>query len=154
MKTIENLLLKACGYTLSILFLFYLFGVISDFTNPYIDFKTFLTIFLFGALISVSELIFKIKKLHYVLKVLIHFVTLFTAFTVVFVFTGNISSKGPASIFSALIIFTFLYAVLFTAAYFIRKFVKKADSKIEANRKSRAPENKEKKYQKLYKNED
>ena len=131
MKTLENIILKACGYTLSILLVFYLGGTIAGFTTPYIDFKTFLIILLFGTLIALAGLLFKIEKIHVALRVLIHYLVLFCAFTVIFVISGNIAKSGAAAIFSSLTIFTFFYAIMFTAAYFIRKLIKKADKKID-----------------------
>ena len=154
MKIIENIILKAGGYTASILFLFYLAGTIADFTNPYIDFKTFIFIALFGTLISVSELLFKIQAIHTAIKVLIHYAVLFCAFTVVFIISGNIASRGSAAIFSALIIYTFFYAVIFTALYFIRKSIKKADFAIDKKYASKQKPEKKKEYKSLYKKED
>lgn len=154
MKTLENLLLKACGYTVTILFLFYLSGALSTLTDPYIDFKTFSVILLFGALISLSELIFRIEKISAILKVLIHYSVLFCAFTVIFISSGNIAKRGPAAIFSALIIFTFFYAIIFTSGYFLRKYVRKADAKIDKKALAKLEAAKNKNYKKLYKNED
>ena len=153
MKLLENLILKSCGYALSILFVFYLGGTISDFTIPYIDFKTFLTVLLFGTLIAVAGLLLKIEKIHAALRVLIHYFVLFCAFTVIFVLSGNISSKGMAAVFSSLIIFTFFYVIMFTAAYFIRKMIKKADERIGKKMHPRDVKT-HTKYKKLYKNED
>ena len=154
MKTLENLILKACGYTASILFLFYLAGTIADFTNPSIDFKTFLFISLFGALISVASFILKIEKIHYFLRLLIHYAVLFCAFTVIFIISGNISGNGAAAIFSALIIFTFFYAIIFSAIFFISKAVKKVDSKIDKRFASLTKKPKKSEYKNLYKKED
>jgi hypothetical protein len=154
MKTLENIILKSCGYTAFILFLFYTAGTIADFTNPYIDFKTFLIIALFGTAISLSELILKLKSFNVFLKVLLHYLVLFCAFTVIFVISGNISSKGPSAIFSSLIIFTFFYAIVFTAVYFIRKAIKKADASIDKRIKAKVKPEKKNSYKKLYEKED
>ena len=134
--------------------LFYVAGSISDFTNPYIDFKTFAVILLFGALISLTELVFRMKRLHAFFKILIHYMVLFCAFTVTFVISGNIAKKGAAAVFSSLIIFTFFYAIMFTAAYFIRKLVKKTDAVIDKKKKSAANFKKTNEYKSLYKKED
>ena len=150
MKTIENIILKACGYTLTILFLFYLAGTIADFTNPYIDFKTFLFISLFGILISLAGLLLKIEKIHVSLRVLIHYVVLFVAFTVIFIISGNISKNGSAAIFSSLIIFTFFYALIFTASLFVQKFIKKADDSLDKKYASRRKVQKKNEYKTLY----
>ena len=154
MKTLENLILKAMGYTVCILMLFYLAGTISEFTNPYINFKTFLIILLFGTLISATGLFFKIEKLNNAIKVLIHYLVLFCAFTVIFIISGNISRRGAAAIFSALIIFTFFYAIIFTALYFIRKAIKKADLKIDKKYQTNHKPTKKNEYKSLYKKED
>lgn len=154
MKIVENLVLKACGYTLSILLLFYIAGTISDFTNPFIDFKTFLLILLFGSLISLTEPVFGIKNLHPMLKVLIHYFVLFCAFTATFVISGNIAKRGAAAIFSSLIIFTFFYAIVFTAMYFIRKLIKKADNGLDKRMQSKAKKTKQSEYKSLYTKED
>ena len=154
MKTLEKLLLKACGYTVTILFLFYIAGTVSEFTAPYIDFKTFSVILLFGALISLSDLILKIEKLSSPIKVLIHYAVLFCTFTATFLFSGNIAKRGATAIFSALIIFTFFYAIIFTLAYFLRKYVRKADSKIDKITLIKLEAKKDKTYKKLYKSED
>lgn len=153
MKTLENLLLKSCGYTLSILLVFYLGGTIAGFTTPYIDFKTFLIILLFGTLIALAGLLFKIEKIHIALRVLIHYLVLFCAFTVVFVLSGNIAKKGMAAVFTSLTVFTFFYAIMFTASYFIRKLIKKADKKIDKKINAH-PQKKKSEYKKLYKSED
>lgn len=154
MKTIENLLLKACGYTVSILALFYFAGTVSDFTNAFIDFKTFLVILLFGTMISLSELILKAPKLHKLLKLLIHYLVLFCAFTVIFVLSGNIAKKGAGAIFSSLIIFTFFYVLMFLASYFVRKAIKKMDKHLDKNGKKKVPQKKKNEYKSLYKEED
>ena len=151
MKIIENLILKACGYSSAILFLFYLAGTVADFTNPYINFKTFLFIALFGVVISIAELVLKVEKIHIFLRILIHYLALFCAFTVIFIISGNIAVKGPASIFSALIIFTVLYAVIFSALYFIRKAIKTADSKIDKKNTGSTGLTKKSQYKSLYK---
>ena len=146
MKTIENLLLKACGYTVSILALFYFAGTVSDFTNAFIDFKTFLVILLFGTMISLSELILKAPKLHKLLKLLIHYIVL--------VLSGNIAKKGAGAIFSSLIIFTFFYVLMFLASYFVRKAIKKMDKHLDKNGKKKVPQKKKNEYKSLYKEED
>ena len=151
MKTLENLFLKAGGYTAFILFLFYLTGTIADFTNPYIDFKTFLVIALFGALISVAGLILKIQKIPAAVRTLIHYCVLFCAFTVIFILSGNIAAKGAASIFSALIIFTVFYAVMFSALYFLKKTTKKLDAKLDNKIRSTNKSTKKSEYKSLYK---
>lgn len=155
MKRIETIFLRACGYCILILSLFYAFGAINEYGKPYIDFKTFSTILIFGIIISVGGFILTLEKLKMPLRILIHYVALFVAFYVVFIVSGNLGAGGSSAIFSAVIIFTFLYIVIFASVYFIRKGIKKADS--IANKKapqSKAGYNKKTKYKSLYKTED
>lgn len=134
MKKFEEHLLKCTGYTVIILLLFYLFAATGDFTHAAITFPTFVTIFAFGAVISVAEIILKLESLKKWLRVLIHYAALLLAFIVVFVITGNLRDGGTGLIFSALIIFTFFYALIFAIVYFVRKAIGKAESKRRANK--------------------
>lgn len=155
MKRIETIFLRACGYCVLILSLFYAFGAINEYSKPYIDFKTFLVILLFGVIVSVGGFILTLEKLKMPLRILIHYITLFVAFYAIFIVSGNLGAGGSSAIFSAVIIFTFLYIVIFTMVYFIRKGVKKADS--IANKKLPKKNESEKtkpKYKSLYKTED
>ncbi len=136
MKKIEEHLLKCTGYTIIILFLFYLFAAMGDFTYAAITFPTFVTIFAFGAVISVAEIILKLESLKKWLRVLIHYAALLLAFIVVFVITGNLKDGGTGLIFSALIIFSFFYALIFAIVYFIRKAISKAADKNTAKKPS------------------
>lgn len=155
MKKIENLLLRAAGYTVLILLMFYIFGLASDFTDAYINFQTFMLIFGFGVLISLAGLIFSVKKLILALRVLIHYVVLLVAFCVIFISTGNISSAGGGAIFTAVIIFTVLYGVIFGVSYGILLAVRKTDEKIDRKFKAEIKkEVKKDKYLPLYKTEE
>lgn len=155
MKKIENLLLRAAGYTVLILLIFYIFGLLSDFSAPYIDFPTFLLILGFGVIISAVGLIFTVQKLHFSLRVLIHYAVLLTAFSLIFISTGNISKSGSGAVFVAVAIFTVFYAAIFgiccAIIYAIRKADAKIDKKIKAELKKEA---KKEKYKPLYKSED
>ncbi len=152
MKKIENLLLKACGYTILILVLFYLFAVISDFIEAAIAFPTFALIFGFGVLISLAGIIFEINSLKLIWKTLMHYAVLLIAFCVIFVISGKISSAGPSAIFSAIIIFTFLYAIVFAIAYVAQRAIAKADARVARNVSGNGKEKKEKReYKPLYK---
>ena len=155
MKRIETIILRACGYCVLILSLFYAFGAINEYRKPYIDFKTFLVILLFGMIVSLGGFILTLERLKMPLRILIHYIALFTAFYVVFVVSGNLGAGGGSVIFSAVVIFTFLYSVIFASVYFIRKAIRKADS--IANKKApqkKTNENAKPKYKSLYKTED
>lgn len=155
MKRIETIFLRASGYCVLILALFYAFGAINQYAIPYIDFRTFLTILLFGLIVSVAGFILTLEKLKMPLRILIHYIALFVAFYVIFIISGNLNTGGASVVFSAIVIFTFLYAVIFTSVYFIRKGIKKADSAID-KKSSKALESKtpKAKYKSLYRDDD
>lgn len=155
MKTIENILLKACGYTLLILTFFYLFGLIGDVGAALIGFTTFMTIALFGLLISLAELAFQIKRIHIVFRVLIHYIVLLAAFNVVFISSGNISAKTAGEVFTAIVIFTVFYAIMFGLVYIVRRFIAKSDKLID-NKKAKINDENHKKneYKPLYRSDD
>lgn len=152
MKLIENLLLKACGYTLIILTSFYLFGILTDYTDPYISFSTFGVIFIFGAIISIANLILKRDNIHIALRITIHYLALLAAFFAVFIIAGNIGTNGAGEIFSSIVIFSVFYAIMFAVVYIVRRFIKKIDKRIDfkcAKKRSNNPPKSA--YESLYK---
>ena len=83
------------------------------------------------------------------------FPALFLAFYFVFVMAGNLNAGGASVVFSAVVIFTFLYAVIFTAVFFIKKAVKKADESVDKKYASvKKATNEKPKYSSLYKTDD
>ncbi len=138
MKKLENILLKACGYTILILVLFYLFAAFNNFGESEIGFSTFALIFAFGILISLTTLILGFKKPSLPFRILIHYGSLLLAFFAVFVAGGKISADSPSKIFSAVIIFTVLYALIFGIVYLVRRLVKSADNKIDKKQKPKS----------------
>ena len=131
MKKIENLLLQAAGYTVIILFLFFIFAATGDFTKAAITFPQFATILCFGVTISVAGLIFKLDSIKKWIRILIHYAVLLAAFTVIFIITGNLVSGGTGTVFSAVVIFTFFYAIIAALVYFVGRFIKSADKKVD-----------------------
>ncbi len=154
MKRLENLLLKACGFTIAILTLFYLFPALSKAANESISFSTFALIFGFGLLISIATMIFEIKSINLALRILIHYLTLMVAFCVVFISTGNISADSSAKVFTAVIIFTVFYAFFFGLTVGIKKLVKyideKTDKHIKSKSKTKSKADAKKPYKSLY----
>lgn len=154
MKRLENFLLKACGFTVAILTLFYLFPALSRAANESISFSTFALIFGFGMLISIATMIFEIKSINLVLRILIHYIALMVAFCTVFISTGNISADTPAKIFTAVIIFTVFYAFFFGLTVGIKKLVRliddKADKHSNTKRKTNSKAESKKPYKSLY----
>ena len=155
MKTLENLLLKACGYIVLILGLFYLFGTITGSNMTLIGTKSFLTIALFGLLISLSGLLLQSKKIHIVIRVLLHYLLLLVSFYVVFIISGNIKTENAGQIFVAAIIFTVFYALMFGFVYILRLVIAKTDKMIdENNSKNTSQKSKKSSYKPLYKSEE
>ena len=150
MKKLESLLLKACGYTTITVILFYLVAMMG-FTKAAMDFKTFMLIFVFGVIISSAGLIFEIQRMHKALKVLIHYVILLISFFVIFFVAGKLGNAASSVVFSAIIVFTTLYAAISVITYLIKKAVNSADKIID---KSGKKVKEKKPYTPLYKNKD
>ncbi len=131
MKDAERFLLHTCAYTVLICALFLLFMAISGFTEASLNIGRFFLILLFSFFISVAGIILGLKRLHLVLRIAIHFLVLLVAFTVVFVISGNIKASGAGAIFSAIIVFSFLYSVVSLIVYSIKKSVSAVDKKLE-----------------------
>ena len=152
MKKLETVLLKACGYTIITAVLFDLVAMMGEFTKAALDFWTFLLIFTFGIIISAAGLIFEIRSMHKAVKVLLHYSVLLVAFFFIFLVAGKLGNAASSVIFSAIIVFTTLYAVIFAITYFIKKAINGADKllskSVEAGKKEKKP------YTPLYKNKD
>ena len=152
MKTLEKLILKACAYAVLVTTLFFIFTMMTSFTEAAIKMETFMLILLFGALIAVADLIFGIKKLRMGLRVLIHYGALLLTFIVIFIISGNITVNGPGAVFSAIFIFTILYAVLFLLVYLFVRSIKAVDTRIEKRIPKKEAE--KPKYKSLYKSDE
>lgn len=144
MKKAEKIILQACAYTVLICFMFLLFAQISGFTTATLSFGKFMLLVLFGAVIAVANMLWEIKSWHYMLKLIVHFASLMSAFFVVFVISGNIKASGGGAILAAVFVFTFLYALIFTITYFVKKSINTVDKKLDS--KSSAASKKEEKY--------
>jgi hypothetical protein len=121
------------------------------FTKAAMDFKTFMLIFVFGVIISSAGLIFEIQRMHKALKVLIHYVILLISFFVIFFVAGKLGNAASSVVFSAIIVFTTLYAAISVITYLIKKVVNSADKIID---KSGKKVKEKKPYTPLYKNKD
>ena len=150
MKKIENLLLKACGYTILILILFYAVAF-TGFTTPAIQLPTFLLILVFGIVISAAGMILYVNSLKPILRVLIHYAVMLVSFFIVFILGGKLHTGGSSTIFAAIILFTFLYALIFAIVYFIRRAVISADKAIDKKSAAQSKRKKKKPYTPLYK---
>ena len=151
MEKAKKIILNATAYTVVILVLFYLYALLGNLTQPAIKFGTFLIVLVFGFVISLANMIFELKNLHYALKLLIHYAALLAAFIAVFVIAGNLTISGPASVLSAIIIFSFLYGVIYALSYGVKSAIRSVDKKPSQNKN---PEAKKSTYKPLYKDED
>lgn len=156
MQKIKGLLLRACGYTTLILFLLLAFLSFNKTDSNLIvdvDLTRFMLVFLFGCIISATDLVLGINAIPKIWRKIIHFAVLFITFCIVFMSMGNLWVGNQASIFSAVIIFSFFYAIVAVAAFLIKKLVDVADSKLDskAAKKPVAPKKEKKEYVPRYK---
>ncbi len=149
MKRLENLLLKACAFTVLIVLLFFLFTLATDFTEAAITIGTFMIILAFGIIVAVANLVLDIKPLKFIYRLLIHYAVLLIAFIIIFVINGKVSTGGAAAVFSAVVIFTLLYAVFFIIAHFIKRSISSADKRLDKKHPKKVVKKKE--YKSLYK---
>ena len=136
MKKIESILLRGCGLTILILTLFYAFASYGKLANQGISFDVFALILIFGQIISFTTEILSMPRPVFAVRLIIHYASLLIAFCAVFIATGNIKADTPANIFSAVIIFTFLYAFFFGIVCLIRKLVRSLDKRVDGRKKS------------------
>ena len=148
MRKIERLLLTACGYSIFILTMFYVFAVLTNFTSPAIIPSQFALILLFGFIIALAEFLYNILKLKQALRCFIHYGILLLAFCIIFIISGNIASK-PSAVFVAVIIFTMLYFTTWGTVKLVRKTVTKADDYLDRKETSKSPIRKNE-YKSLY----
>ena len=123
MKNIEKLLFHASAYTVAISVLFFLFAMITGLDDASVSFGRYLLIFGFGLLISASEFIFTLKKLHTALRYIIHYSVLCIGFFVIFLSVKNSSGNSDfsaATVFAAVIIFSFVYALILLSVKLIK----------------------------------
>ncbi len=153
MKKIEETVLKACGFSVLILLLFFVFAVSTNFSTAVIDFSTFALIVGFGFLISLASLVLQAKKLNILIRLLIHYTTLLIAFCSIFLTIGNIGTGSSSKIFVAIILFTVFYGAIFGITYVAKRIITFLDKIINARfgNKTEA-ERKKETYKSLYSN--
>lgn len=146
MKKYESVFLSGCAYAVMIVALFFSFAAISNFTEARIGAGQFFIILLFGQIISIAGYILKNANWHVALRYALHYLTLFLAFTVIFIINGKIKANGGAAIFSAAIIFTFLYVITFLIIWAVKKSLSAVEKKIPQNDKNKNTEKKSNSY--------
>ena len=156
MKKIQSLLLQGAAYTVFILALFYLFASSTGYVNAAITFPTYALILCFGMIVSFVGLVFKSESLKLPIKFAIHFATLFLAFLIIFVISGNIKAQDDSVIFSSVVIFAFFYIISCTMVYAAKKATAAVGKKLDAKLKKKEAEKQKKKgtYKPIYAKED
>ena len=122
------------AYTVGISILFFIVASLLQIEELSISFLRYMTIFSFSLVLSGSEFIFSVKKLHIAARWILHYCVLCIAFFAVFLTVQNSSGEyefNGATIFAAVIIFTVIYVV---ASLFI-VFVTKSDKTISKAKK-------------------
>ena len=121
---VRKILVSTCVVCTLISVFFYLVAAIVNgeddtLLDPAINLRQFLLILLFSLLVALANRLLTVRGLHIVLRILIHYATLLATFFIVFIAAGKLKISGPASVFLSVMIFTVLYAVCFTAGYFL-----------------------------------
>ena len=130
MKKFESIFLAGCAYAVAIVALFFGFAAISEFTEASIGVGQFFLILLFGQVISAAGYILKNASWHIFIRYALHYLSLFAAFCIIFIVNGNIKASGGSAIFSAAIIFTFFYALVFFLVFVIKKSLSSVEKKL------------------------
>ena len=120
---VRKILVSSCVIcTLISIFFYFITAIVNadeTLIDPAINLPQFLLILLFSLLVALANRLLSVKKLHILLRILIHYATLLAAFLIVFVSAGKLKISGAASLFLAIVIFTVLYALFFVAGYFL-----------------------------------
>ena len=153
MNNFERLIERACGFTVLMLLLIYLLGAFAGIEDNGIELGSFALILLFGFIIAIANLVIGYNKIAVWLRICLHYSVLLLAFCAVFIGSGRITNNTQGSYFAAVVIFTFLYALIALITFLSKKLVKRTDKAIakRADKKT-AEENEEapKKYTKRY----
>ena len=152
MRKLEKILLKSCSYTVLTLALFYTFALVGKFTAAYIDFGTFAVFYLFGLIISITDLVLSVERLRFVFRLGIHYSVLLAVFCIVFVVMGKISLKSAGAVFSSIIIFTLFYAIMSAIVYIIKRLTQKGDDFVDLrSNKNKSQKKQKQEYKSIYK---
>lgn len=123
MSKLKTIIYRTGIYTVSLCLFLYVFALLIKYSNATIDIGGFLVILALSLVLSASQEVFTLPSLSYPIKVLVHFASMLLSFTVIYV---TRSETTPTKIFVAVIVFTILYAIIFTATYFIKRSINRA----------------------------
>ena len=123
-KLIRQILTSTCVFCTVISVLFYIFtAVASEIESSAVPFRQFLLILLFSFLIAIANRLFRVRKIRFLFRLLIHYATLLAAFLLIFVAFGKLKISGPSSVFIAIILFTILYLAIIGLSLAVMKFL-------------------------------
>lgn len=128
MEKVKSVLLNSSFYTVIISFVFFAFAELTGLSEARIDLFHFFIIFVFGMLIATVNLFLSTFNFNILLKKIIHFIVLFTAFLIVFINFGNVSNFGVSTVFVTLVIFSLTYIIASVIAWLIKKALNKSKS--------------------------
>ena len=125
---IRKILTSTCVVCTVISVFFYFIAAVVNETESLFDesavtFRQFLLILLFSFLIALANRLLSVSRLHILLRVAIHYVTLLAAFLVVFIRAGKLKIEGSSAVFLSIMVFTVLYVAFFLIAYFTLRFL-------------------------------
>ncbi len=153
MKKIKNILVNACVYTVVLLAVFFLFIAIDSGANSAITLSSFASIFCIGCIVSLSNLLFAIKKLRYPLRVTVHFFALLASLFALLMATGFLAGKTASSYIVLVFAYAIVYAIVFATCHIIRRGTMAMSKRHPEKKNEQAENNKNKKteYKPLYK---
>ena len=126
----RRVLLRTCIlYTVLSLVLFLVGSAIPQFGNM-IEVSGLLTIFAFALLLAVAGLILGVERFPISLRVALHYLASLATYLVIFVFIAQ-KASGATAIFSNLIFFTLIYALVMGIYLFAYYSLKKEETKKE-----------------------
>ena len=154
LKTLKNLLLYASAITVLISALFYTFVSLDQSSVARLNFSSFALIFLISCIISASSLIFKIKNISSILRIIIHYAALLLSFLGVLAATEYFEGRPGSSVIVLAFVFTVIYALIFISAHFIGKAIFAKRKATSAGEPIKSSQKKKNDYKPRFKKED
>lgn len=117
---IKNTVLTGCLYYTIVSLLMYALSLIIVQQQMVPTLKTLCSVLAASIFTAAVNNIFYAKNLSSFFKLLIHFIASVAAFYVIFILIGGLSNNG-ATMIIAFVLFIFIYAVIVSVSFFIRK---------------------------------
>ena len=96
--------------------------------DPGITFSRFAIILLLSLIINLANLIFKLQKLNYAVKLILHSIIICLSFIVALNLINGNNSLSPATYFVLVLLFVAIYFIIFAIYAFIKKKAKKSSA--------------------------